>query len=424
MEPERVMKSILVIDESQLFRDYLKRKLEDYGFEVSVGVSGLDAISKLRSEMPDLLITDYHLTRKSVLEVLAEKQAHPNTADIPVIMASTKIDRDALVQVARYNVKKFLTKPIRVDALLEAVSETLNVPVSIDTTPCIVEAHVNDEIVFIEVAQGLNREKVDLLRYKIRELLDLYAIRKPRILVIMTSIEVSTADTDKLSALVTTVVEGSGAHPKNVKFLTNSDYVKEFFMGRSDLSAIEVTSNLERAMDGLLNVRSDGPILERNTDSMEGVLSTSAPKKQKGEAINLRFQQEQGAVELADLGDTVEIVIVDDDIIIQELIKTAFSDTKFQIKAFNNGREFVDAAPDLNPDLVFLDLMMPEMNGFEVLQELRRQEIKLPIIVLSALSKRETVAQALKQGVSSYMIKPLKPQALRKKASEVLRANF
>jgi CheY-like chemotaxis protein len=44
------MKKILVIDESQLFRDYLKKKLEDYGFEVSVAVSGLDGASKLRSQ--------------------------------------------------------------------------------------------------------------------------------------------------------------------------------------------------------------------------------------------------------------------------------------------------------------------------------------------------------------------------------------
>ena len=149
------MKKVLVIDESQLFRDYLKKKLEDYGFEVDVAVSGLDGGSKLRGSLPDLLITDYNLSRKSAVDLLKEKHQDPNARDIPVIMASAKVDRDALMEVARYNVRKFLTKPIRVDALLKAVSETLSVPVSIDTTPCIVEAHVNEDIMFIEVAQGL-----------------------------------------------------------------------------------------------------------------------------------------------------------------------------------------------------------------------------------------------------------------------------
>lgn len=420
------MKHILVIDESQLFRDYLKRKLEDYGFQVSVAVSGLDGISRLRSEIPDLLITDYHLTRKSAIEVLKEKNGDPNTANIPVIMASAKIDRDKLVEIATYNVKKFLTKPIRVDALLNAVSEVLDVPVGIDTTPCIVEAHVNDDILFIEVAQGLNREKIDLLRYKIHELLDLYELAKPKVLIIMTSIEVSTSDSIKLTALFSTVLEATGTIKKYIKVLTASDHVKDFLFERPDYNGIEVTASLETAMDGLLVKRAGESILESRTDHLNGVTSTSAPKKNKGESINLRFKGDSGAgtTELSALGDTVEIVIVDDDFIIQELIRTAFADTKFQITAYNNGREFVDVADNLTPDLVFLDLMMPEMDGFQVLQNLKERSVRLPIIVLSALSKRETVVEALKLGVTSYMIKPLKPQDLRKKASEVLQLNF
>jgi DNA-binding response OmpR family regulator len=62
---EMAIKKVLVIDESQLFRDYLKKKLEDYGFEVDVAVSGLDGSSKLRGSLPYLLITDYNLSRKT-----------------------------------------------------------------------------------------------------------------------------------------------------------------------------------------------------------------------------------------------------------------------------------------------------------------------------------------------------------------------
>ena len=139
----------------------------------------------------------------------------------------------------------------------------------------------------------------------------------------------------------------------------------------------------------------------------------------------MRFQEEhRHSMELSSLGDSVRISIVDDDEIIQQLIKTAFSDTKFTIDAYSNGREFIDGEESRNSDLVFLDLMMPEMDGFQVLKRLREEDTRLPIIVLSALSKRETVLQALKLGVSSYMIKPLKPQAIRVKASEVLQMNF
>tara|TARA_B100000614_G_scaffold133018_2_gene118489 strand:- start:1210 stop:2475 length:1266 start_codon:yes stop_codon:yes gene_type:complete len=420
------MKKVLVIDESQLFRDYLKKKLEDYGFEVDVAVSGLDGGSKLRGSLPDLLITDYNLSRKSAVDLLKEKHQDPNARDIPVIMASAKVDRDALMEVARYNVRKFLTKPIRVDALLKAVSETLSVPVSIDTTPCIVEAHVNEDIMFIEVAQGLNREKVDLLRYKIHELLDLYELKNPKVLVLMTSIEVSTADSIKLSALFSTILEATGAMKRYFKVLTRSAYVREFLESRGDYSGIEVSGNLEDAMDGLLGRKIvSGPILAQVSDAREDVVARSAPKKQRGEAINMRFQEEhRSSFELSSLGDSVRLSIVDDDEVIQELIRSSFADTRVQIHAYGNGREFLDDDGALDSDLVFLDLMMPEMNGFQVLETLKARELRLPIIVLSALSKRETVVQALKMGVSSYIIKPLKPADVRNKASEILGLNF
>ncbi len=420
------MKKVLVIDESQLFRDYLKKKLEDYGFTVDVAVSGLDGSSKLRTSLPDLLITDYNLSRKSAVELLKEKHDNPNTKEIPVIMASAKVDRDALMGVARYNVRKFLTKPIRVDALLKAVSETLNVPVSIDTTPCIVEAHVNEDIMFIEVAQGLNREKIDLLRYKIHELLDLYELKTPKILVLMTSIEVSTADSIKLQSLFSSVLEVSGTSKRNIKVLTRSSYVREYLESRSEFAGIGVSDNLEDAMDGLLGRKVGGPVLEPGPDSRDDVLGTSAPKKKRGESINMRFQEEQqnSSFELSSLGDSTRISIVDDDEVIQELIRSSFADTRVQIHAYGNGRAFLDDEEALDSDLVFLDLMMPEMNGFQVLETLKGKDLRLPIIVLSALSKRETVVQALKMGVSSYIIKPLKPHDIRNKASEILGLNF
>ena len=81
------MKKILVVDESSLFRDFLKQKLEEFGFEVIISMNGLDGSAKLRREMPDLLIMDYYLSRLSAIELLAKKAEDPNTSGIPVILA-------------------------------------------------------------------------------------------------------------------------------------------------------------------------------------------------------------------------------------------------------------------------------------------------------------------------------------------------
>jgi CheY-like chemotaxis protein len=119
------MKRILIIDDSSLFREYLQKKLEEFGFDVLTAINGLEGANKIRSQNPDLIITDFTLSRKDIFEVLKEKDADPNTRHIPIVMISNKIQRDRLLEIAKYNVRKFLNKPLKVDLLLEAVGEIL-----------------------------------------------------------------------------------------------------------------------------------------------------------------------------------------------------------------------------------------------------------------------------------------------------------
>lgn len=419
------MKKILVIDESSLFRDFLRRKLEAFGFEVAVAVNGLDGVAKIRNEQPDLIIMDYYLSRTSAVELLKQKKADPNSEKIPVIMTASKIDRSTIIEVAKFNVRKFFNKPIKIDGLLRTVSEFLNVSIEFDNTPCIIEAHFNDEILFIEIAQGLNQEKIDLLPYKIRELLDLYQVKSPKILIMMSSVDIGPNDSLKLSSLLTNIMEASQAKARNVRVLTNSDFVRKYIDGQSDLAEIEVTDALDRAMDGLLGRRAGSYRDSRTNVVNEEFLQAKSPRSDKQESFQMRFEEERAdAFDLSELEEGITISIVDDDFVIQELIRTAFSDTKLEVKAYDNGYDFVHSDEAMKSDLVFLDLMMPEMDGFQVLDELKGKEEVPPIIVLSALSKRETVVEALRYGVKSYMIKPLKPEWILKKAAEVLKVNF
>jgi DNA-binding response OmpR family regulator len=418
------VKKILVVDESKLFRDFLTKKLQEFGFDVVMAVNGLDGAAKLRREVPDLVIMDYYLSRTSSVDLLEQKKNDPNVATIPVIMASGKVDREKLVQVARYNVKKFFTKPIRIDALVKAISEILGVALDIDSTPCIIEAHFNDQILFVEIAQGLNREKIELLRYKIAELMELYEVRSPRVLVIMSSIDVGPDDSIKLSSLLSTVLENTGAKPRQVKVLTNSEYVREFVEERDEYDGIEVTKNLEQAMDGLLG-RKAGSYIDRESQTVhQDFLQASAPKNGQEEAIDIKFEEERPRFDLGELGAAVGIAIVDDDFVIREMVKAVLSDTGATIKEYENGKQFADDPTRDRLDLVFLDLMMPEMDGFQVLAGLHEEGSTLPVIVLSALSQRETVVRAMKYGITSYLIKPLQPESILNKAREVLRTNF
>jgi CheY-like chemotaxis protein len=94
------------------------------------------------------------------------------------------------------------------------------------------------------------------------------------------------------------------------------------------------------------------------------------------------------------------------------------------VSAFSDGREFIDNLRAKDWDLIFLDILMPGMGGFDVLARLKTQELEIPVIILSAVTKREAVLRAVEAGVKSYLIKPLKPDQILKKTLEILKANF
>lgn len=413
------MKKTLIIDESDKFREYLARKLEEQNIEVVIAKNGLEGATKIRSELPDLIVMDYYLSRKSALEIMQEKVKNPNTIKTPIILISSKVDSTKVVELVKYGVKKIFSKPIKIDAVLTAVSKLLNVTITLDNTPSIIEAHINDNILFIEVAQGLNIEKIELLKYKIPELLDVHDLSKPKVLLMMTSLDLAEDDRYKLTALLETVIQSVSVKKRNVKVLSKSDFVRKHIEFEKSFSGVELYGDIGKAMDALLG-QSDA-----DSDQMkqEKLLSSSKPVKDKKELIHMRFEKEKLKQDFS--GEEREkIAIIDDDFVIRELVKAVFEDSPWRICDFASGGEFLDSCKKNDFQLIFLDLVMPEMNGFQVITEMKKAKIETPVVIFSALSQKETVIKAMQSGIHSYMIKPLKPINLVKKAAALLQREF
>jgi DNA-binding response OmpR family regulator len=420
------MKQILIIDESALFREYLKLKLADNGIEVSAGINAMDGIAKMRSLPPDLIILDYQLNRQDCMEVLKQKKLNPNTVNVPVIILAQRINQKRLIELAPYNVKKVFTKPVKIDALFVTLSELLGMPFNIDESPCIVEAHVNDDIIFIEIAQGLNRDKLDLLRFKIIELMELYGIGTPKIIIMLSDIKLGFADAPNMQKLLETVLQASRAKQRSIRVLTKDDFARQFIQGQKQYTNIEVVTNLQYAMDGLLaEIEPGAEYAERKAEIIgEKLLSTGTAEG----AMALKFHAESGKgitmEELKESMQNLRIAAVDDDFVILELIKNIFQKTGAIVKTYSDGDEFIAVVDSEEFDLAFLDLMMPKADGFEVLKALQTRDIRYPIIVLSAVTQRETVIKAFQMGIKSYLVKPLKPEDIFKKSMEIVKANF
>ncbi|HUV07881.1 MAG TPA: response regulator [Spirochaetia bacterium] len=421
------MKKVLIINENSLIRDFLKAKLESFNLEVQLAANGFEGQLKIRSEEPDLVVMDFYLSRVNSREVLRSKLDNPNTKSIPVIMLVGKASKEELLKLAPFKIQKFFAKPIKMDTLIETVSDMLSLDIKIDTTPCIVDAHFNEGIIFVELARGLNTEKIDLLKLKIGEIIKLYGVSMPKVLIIMTDIQVTDEDAGKFHHFLSSIRDTTGTPMKGIKILTPSDAVKGLLSSLADYNTIEVTENIKDAMDKLLGVEVSKFVEDGLNLVKEDFLKAERAQNEVEETIQLRFNDEKikagakAAPSDAKQEESMKIAIVDDDPVIRELIKTAFSDTPYSVLAYENGKVFIEKLEINPPDLIFLDLLMPEMDGFSVLTNMRSRKISIPVIILSSLTQREAVIKAMGFGIKSFLSKPLKPLDIMKKTEEILR---
>jgi len=114
------------------------------------------------------------------------------------------------------------------------------------------------------------------------------------------------------------------------------------------------------------------------------------------------------------------ILIVDDERRLLNLLREYLEQDGYQVETATNGREALFAARDHKPDLIILDLMMPEMDGWEFMR-LHRQERNTPIIMLTARVDDVDKIAGLEMGADDYLTKPFSPRELVARTRAVLR---
>jgi DNA-binding response OmpR family regulator len=114
------------------------------------------------------------------------------------------------------------------------------------------------------------------------------------------------------------------------------------------------------------------------------------------------------------------ILIIDDDPMITEPVARALREAGYQTLVAHDGRSGLQAALDGSPDLVVLDVMMPEMDGWEVCKSLRAQSV-IPILMLTALGEEVDRILGLELGADDYLTKPFSTRELLARIRALLR---
>lgn len=122
-------------------------------------------------------------------------------------------------------------------------------------------------------------------------------------------------------------------------------------------------------------------------------------------------------------GDKQTVLIVDDESSIRDMVQLSLELAGFRVLQAANAREAHGKILDARPDIVLLDWMMPETNGFELLRRLRKDEMtaSLPVIMLTARVEEGNRVQGLEGGADDYVMKPFSPRELVARIRALLR---
>ena len=115
------------------------------------------------------------------------------------------------------------------------------------------------------------------------------------------------------------------------------------------------------------------------------------------------------------------ILVIDDDPAVTSLLKRGLSYEGFAVDTAKSGVEGLTIAREHPSDLVILDVMMPGLGGFEVLQRLRAADKHLPVLILTARDAPTDQVQGLESGADDYVVKPFTFEVLRARVHALLR---
>jgi len=113
------------------------------------------------------------------------------------------------------------------------------------------------------------------------------------------------------------------------------------------------------------------------------------------------------------LPDQLSILLAEDNLINQKVAQSIFKNIGYEIHIAKNGQEAVDMVEQEKFDVIFMDLLMPEMDGYQACREIRKAGYEMPVIAMSADDDDLVRKAALEAGMNDYVSKPARVESVK-----------
>ncbi|RKY99481.1 MAG: hypothetical protein DRQ13_02195 [Ignavibacteriae bacterium] len=392
---------ILVIDDDKEVRYTIGQYILSWGYEVIFAEDGDKGIQMAIDQQPFAITLDIMMPNKDGWSVLKELKENEATKDIPVIVISIKGDEQVGYGLSAF---EYFIKPISSDKLLSAFSHLESLADKRIQKIVIVD---DDELEFEKFKSEFKDEKISIEYIKESE----FAFNK--IAEVQPDLIILDLMMPKVDGITLSHKLKSDIKTKHIPILIST---------AKDLSEDERNS-LNNIVEDIA-VKSKGHPL----DVLKVVRDRIKQHEQRQEVISTdeniqEINITKNSVEIEDTKELLgEVLIVDDDpdtlFTINELVK----DCNCKTILAKNGVECLEVLKNSNPDLILLDIMMTEMDGFETIKNIRMNEKwkDLPVFAVTARAMTNDKDVILKHGFDDYIPKPVNSSLIASKINQIL----
>jgi len=379
-------KTLLIIEDDESFAEILGELARDFGFKALTAHDGERGIEMARQSRPDAIILDIGLPGIDGWEVLETLKHDAATRDIPVHCFS---GHDESAKALKMGAIAYYKKPATIDQIKDAFGKIESqVPHGIRRLLVVEDNSVQHSAIHALFEESQVDVKVCTTG---QEALDALKAENFDCMVL----DLSLPDIDGYSLLET--IHEDDAYPNvPVIIYTARDLAREE-EARLRKYADRIILKTDQSADRLL---SEASLFLHWIDSKE-------PGKQR---------PADASTHRDDVFSGCKVLLVDDDMRNIYALSATIEEWGCEVQIANNGVEslaVLDASPDIN--IVLMDIMMPEMDGYEAMRRIREQERfkKLPMLALTAKAMRDDRAKCLEAGANDYISKPIDTEKLQ-----------
>jgi len=392
---------VVLVAEDEVDNLYIMKKyLNRHGCQVVFARDGNEVLEKARRYSPIAITLDLILPKKSGWDVLAELKSDPQTRHIPVIISSVLDNRERGVCLGAY---RYLVKPIKETDLTDTIDQIRWAERKDIKTVLIIDDNIVDSDLLTRL---LSENKYEVLTASHGEEGIATAARdRPDLIMLdlsmpgMDGFQVldglkSREETRDIPVVIYTAMDLSAEEQARLRRDAQGMFLK------NPLEPSNILGEIGRLVRGLpAPAPQDEP----------GTLEAQPPPTPSARKWDAAADAAASAADLSRAQNGHLVLLVEDDPANQYTIEFLLRTEGYEVAIAENGREAIDRASTLHPDIVLMDMMMPEMGGHEATRSMREQPgiMDIPVIALTAAAMPGDREKALAAGCDDYVSKPI-----------------